>query len=68
MNNNSQEFESKKQDFMEKLKGNTSNNLKNFLKKLGLPSAGTDVGRIDRAASFLATEEGKKRAMKILPS
>jgi len=62
------DIEAKKQDYISKLECNTANNLKNFLKKLGLSSSGTKVGLLNRAASFLVTDEGHKQAMQILPS
>lgn len=42
-----------KEQFIAKLEGNSPNQLKNFCRKLGLSSAGTKLGLLDRAAKFL---------------
>ena len=58
----------RKEDFIFKLEGNSMNNLKNLLKKLGLSTSGTKMGLLNRVAEFLVTEEGQNQAMAILPS
>ncbi|CAI2359764.1 unnamed protein product [Moneuplotes crassus] len=60
-------MEAKKQEFILKLDCNTPNNLKNFLKKLGLSSSGTKKGLLYRAAEFLVTKEGYERTKEIMP-